>query len=109
VAAVLRRVSSTEWEWLDDAGHTPTGVSAIAITSTYIRLTYDFTATKVGTLVVTPDEAFAGVSGFRVGASVGTTYSDIYCYIGTNTTPTDPGLLSTAGANLWVYGLFEVA
>lgn len=109
VACTLRRVNSTTWEFLNDSGHTPTGVTSVSITSTYIRLTYDFTATKVLTGICTPDESFAAVSGMRVGASVGTSYMDIYVYISTNTTPSDPGALSTAGANIWVWGLFEVA
>lgn len=109
VACTLRRVNSTTWEFLNDSGHTPTGVASVSITSTYVRLTYNFTATKVVTGIATPDESFAAVAGMRIGASVGLTFMDIYTYIGTNTAPSDPGALSTAGANIWVYGVFEVA
>lgn len=110
VACTIRRVDATTWTALTDSGHQPTGVSAVTIEGgNRIRITYNFTATKVVTAIATPDEAFAAVSGMRIGASVGLNSMDVYVYIGTNTAPSDPGALSTAGANIWIYGVFEVA
>ena len=110
VSCVLRRVSGTVWEYLDDSGHSPTGVTSVSITSTYVQVNYSFTATKVSSWQNTVDEAFAaaGAGGVRCGASVGTTYARIYFYMGTSATPVDPGALSTAGANVWVTGIMEV-
>lgn len=107
----LRRVSSTSWEILSDSGHTSVGLASVSIVSnSFLRLTYDFTASKVITASVTMDEAFAGAGNvLKVGPSVGLSYMDIYLYYGpTTTTPTDPGTLSTPNANLWVSCLLLV-
>lgn len=112
VAGTIRRTSSTTWQILSDTDHEPIGVSSVEILSSpwRLRLHYDFTATKVHTIAVTPDETFAAYwGGFRVGASVGLAYMDIYTYENaTGNVPVNPGLWSAAGANLWVYGLFRV-
>ena len=110
VSCVLQRVSGSVWAVFDDAGHAPTGVSSVSITSTYVQVNYSFTATKVSSWQNTVDEAFAaaGSGGVRCGTSVGTTYTRIFFYIGTSSTPVDPGTLSTAGANVWVTGIMEV-
>lgn len=111
VACVLRWVSATTWEFLNDAGHAPTGVaSVVRMTSPFrLRVNFDFTATKVGTFTTTSDDAFAKAD-LRVGPSVGTTFADLHFFLGASgTAEVDPGLLTTAGGNIWVYGLFEVA
>lgn len=111
VACTIRRIDATTWAALDDAGHAPTGVASVVKMADRVRINYDFTASKVGSLTATPDESFAaaGSGGVRVGSSVGTSYADVFFYIGTSSTPVDPGTLSTAGANVWVLGFFEVA
>lgn len=106
VGACLRRKSLTEWCVLDDAGHAPVGVGRVEIVGkNRVRVHYDFTAEKVVTFTVTPDEQFAAAN-VRCGASVGCAYADIFFYMGASQTPVDPGLLSRAGANIWVHGLF---
>ncbi len=108
VGACLWRVSTAKWEALDDNGHAPEGVSAVElIGGTHVRVHYGFTADKVVTFTVTPDEQFAA-AGVRCGASVGLCYADIYFYMGTSQTPVNPGLLSRSGANVWIDGRFRV-
>lgn len=109
VGGTLRRVSSTSWEVLNDAGHAPVGIASVSIVGgDRLRVTYNFTASKVVTFSVTPDDAFAGIANvLKMGPSVGLSYTDIYLYLGaTTTTPVDPGALSTPGANLWISGIF---
>lgn len=111
VACTIRRVSGTVWEALNDSGHAPTGVQSVTIEgANRVRITYDFTASKVVTLMATLDEAFAASTALvRCGASVGLTFADIYFYTSAGgATPVDPGTLSTANANVWIYGIFEV-
>lgn len=93
------------WATIDDAGHGPSGIASVETTTTYVRVHFTFTATRVGSCAVTPDEAFA--RDVRTGASVGVSYLDIYFWMGTNTVPTNPALLSRAGANVWIMCFME--
>lgn len=111
IGGSYRRIDATTWAAIADSGHEPLNTSTPTIVSSNrLRIPYTFTASKVISVSVTVDEAFAGAGsgGVRVGASVGLTYLDVYFYIGTSSTPVDPGALSTAGANIWVQGLFRV-
>jgi len=76
VAGVLRN-TGTGWDWINNSGHTPVGFGAVSVVGNAIRVNYTFTANKVVSLVVCPDETFA-LQGLSCGASVGTTYSDIF-------------------------------
>lgn len=69
VIAFAIRNSGSGWDFIDDAGHEPIGVSGISIVGDYIKVNFDFTASRVGTLVVGADETFA-VDGYTAGASV---------------------------------------
>lgn len=75
VACALRNTGSG-WSLIQDAGHEPIGISGVDINGDFVRLTYDFTASRVGALQVTPDETFA-VTGIRAGASVGLSSANI--------------------------------
>jgi hypothetical protein len=68
---VLRNTAGT-WEFINDANHASFGFASISQDSTSITLTYSQTATKVGTLIVAPDETFTQ-RGLIAGASVGLT------------------------------------
>lgn len=72
VDCVIRQTAPGEgWEFIDDAGHSPTGVSSIAVDgSGNLLLGFNFTAAKVGSLVAVPDEFYAA-QGMIIGASVG--------------------------------------
>lgn len=107
ISCAIRRVSPTAWQIIDDARHSPTGVKSIAIVNkNCLKLTYSFTATKVSSFQVSPDEVFACAS-LRVGASVGLAYAYIYCYL-SGSTKVNPGNLTAPGGNLWVTAIMEV-
>ncbi|WP_439593870.1 hypothetical protein [Microbacterium sp.] len=107
IAGTFRRVSATSWAMLDDAGHTSIGVDRIEVRADRLRVWHTFRASKVVTVQVTPDESFAS-AGVRVGASVGFAYTDVFFYMGASQTPVKPALLTKAGANVWITGLFLV-
>lgn len=69
VACVIRNTGSG-FEFISDAGHVPVGVKNIVTTSTSITVNLSFTANRVGSVVVVPDETFAK-AGYVFGASVG--------------------------------------
>lgn len=69
VACVLRNEGSG-WYAITDSDHQPVGISAVMSDTNSIALTYDFTPTKVGTLVCCPDEYYSEY-GYSFGASVG--------------------------------------
>jgi hypothetical protein len=106
VSGTIRWVDPTTWEAITDAGHEPTGIASVELMANRVRIHHDFTATKVSSVQVTPDEAFASVA-VRTGASVGLTYTDVFFYLpATGSTPVNPALLTKAGANVWVTGIF---
>ncbi|MCH9735547.1 MAG: hypothetical protein K0U78_13510 [Actinomycetia bacterium] len=78
VDCVIRQTAPGEgWEFIDDAGHSPTGVSSIAVDgSGNLLLGFSFTAAKVGSLVAVPDEFYAA-QGMIIGASVGVSTATI--------------------------------
>lgn len=69
ISAILRN-TGTGFEILNDAAHTPHGVSHVTQDDTFIKLWYNFTAVTVNVANVTPDEAFAR-AGYTAGPSVG--------------------------------------
>lgn len=78
-AAVIRIMGGV-WQFIDDANHAKIEFDLISIegsgTSAYIRLTYGFTASKVGAIVVNTDESFARY-GYMAGCSISPTHVDI--------------------------------
>ena len=79
VACALRNTGSG-WEMIDDSQHTPINVESVTDSSSAVTINYSFTASKVGTLVVTPDETFCKM-GLFCGASVGLALSAISMHI----------------------------
>jgi hypothetical protein len=69
VACVLRNTGSG-WSALNNSGHAPVGVESVTSDNESITINYSFTAAKIVSLVVTPDETFSGM-GLFCGASVG--------------------------------------
>ena len=123
MGGTLRRVSTTEWEILDDSGHTPVRLHSVEIVSTTFRgatakcLKLTFAADggsaavafdDVGWLVTQWDVLFAA-SGVRVGPSVGLGHALLFFFMGDSAVPVDPGALSVAYANVWVGGRMWVA
>lgn len=108
VSGTIRWVDASTWTVLNDAGHADDGLDWASPLSDRVRVYYDQCHATVGSLQVTPDESFTS-AGVRVGASVGLCYADVYFYMGTSATPVNPALLSKAGANVWITGLFHPA
>lgn len=69
VAGALRKSGGT-WSLISDEGHTPSNIVSVTDRGTDLRIEYGFTASKVVSLVATPDETYA-VQGYSFGASVG--------------------------------------
>lgn len=69
VGCVIRNTGSG-FQVLNDAGHKPVGVAGVREVGGDIVIDYEFTATKVISLVAGPDETYAS-RGYQVGASVG--------------------------------------
>ena len=69
VAGALRKTDG-EWGLIHDSGHTPSGIESVTDRGADLRIHYGFTAKKVVSLVVVPDETYA-VLGYSFGASVG--------------------------------------
>lgn len=72
-AFVIRQATAgAGWSFINDADHAPEGGSSVTVTSGEIVVTYGPTFSKIGALLVQPDETFAA-SDITVGASVGKT------------------------------------
>jgi hypothetical protein len=68
------------WAALNDAGHVPFGFGAASVDgSGNLVLNYDYTSNKVGSLIVAPDETFAGL-GLAAGASVANDKATVSMY-----------------------------
>lgn len=75
------RTSGGVWGTIEDAAHTSTNIDSLSLNgSLSLRLNYGFSAEKVSSLIVTPDETYAN-AGYDFGASVGLTYADIYAKV----------------------------
>lgn len=103
VAGVLRNTGSGFF-WIDDSSHAPLNFDvAIETTSTEVTVHFSFVASKVGTLVVVPDETYA-LQGIFCGSSVDLDKARI-TFANTSGLK-DPTTLTSALGNFWVYGLF---
>ena len=80
VACVIRQANDGTWSFINDSGHAPIGFDSVAADENgYIVLTRTRNASKVGSLVITPDETFAPY--VKAGASVGTQTDVIRLYV----------------------------
>lgn len=78
IGCVIRfNSTSGAFEFINDAGHYPSGVSTIETYSDRIVINYSFTAAKVISGQATPDEKLAQ-DGFTMGPSVGLSSMTIY-------------------------------
>ena len=107
VSGTIRWQSPTTWAPIHDAGHEPVGIKDVQVLRDRLRVRYDFTAAKVVELQVTPDESFTAAN-VRCGASVGLSYTDVFCYMPGKSTPVDPSLLTRKGGNIWLSGEFDL-
>lgn len=95
------RNSGGGWVVINDTDHKPENIASVADMGSFVRLTYGKTASKVGTLVITPDEVYAQ-SGRAAGASVGLSYADIY--FSENGVAKTPAQVASTWGNFWIYG-----
>ncbi|WP_329390298.1 hypothetical protein [Streptomyces sp. NBC_01716] len=111
ISCVLRNTGDG-WHILNDAGHSPSGVTKVTQRSAYLELTHATTALKVSSWQVTPDETFAA-RGVHVGASVGLASTRLFLYTkqpanGAEATPANPANVVVPGSNFWVTALMEL-
>lgn len=80
ISGVLRN-SGSGWGWINDVGHSPSGLGVVTQDSGKITIAHAVSGLKVSSLQVTPDETYAA-QGLRCGASVGIDSSNILLYTG---------------------------
>lgn len=108
VVSCALRNTGTGWAVISNTGHEPSGITGLVQNSDHIELQHSISATRVISMLVTPDETYAQV-GLRAGASAGLTLSRIYLYSGASgSAALDPATVSAASGNLWVSGLFKL-
>ncbi len=78
ISGAIRKKGGT-WGLIDDAGHTPTGISGVTDRGNYLEVFYDFVAEQVSSLIVTADETYA-VQGYSFGASAGFSSAKVYAF-----------------------------
>lgn len=107
VVGTLRNTGSG-WTVLSNAGHEPSGITAVDTLPDRLRVHYAFTAVKVRGLIVSVDETFAAAR-LWAGASVGLSYADILLYSdASGPAPLDPSTLTSPTGNLWLAGRFRI-
>lgn len=81
IACVIRQDSiGSGWYLINDTGHKPVGVSSVAADAGgTLTISFNFTASRIGALNITPDEGFAA-AGLDVGASVGLSNATLTFY-----------------------------
>lgn len=106
VACIIRNTGSG-WSILSDIDHQPIGVSHVTQHADHIKLYFSFTATKVHTFNITPDETYGAFDQAVAGASVGLTHAGIiFARPGVNGA-IDPALLCNPVGNFFIYGLLS--
>ncbi|MFI6639941.1 hypothetical protein [Streptomyces sp. NPDC050504] len=102
------RNTGTGWGLINDAGHQPTGITAVLTRPDHIEIQHPVSAVKVSSFQVTPDETYAQ-QGLRVGISAGLALSRVYLYSGPpGLPPVDPSTVAAASGNLWLTGFLQL-
>lgn len=103
------RNTGSGWHILNDDDHQPIGVSSIYKDQyDFLVLVYSFTATKVHSMVVQPDEYYGCVNQHIAGVSVGLSQAYIALAKTGVDGMVDPDTLTYANGNFWVMGEFTV-
>src|SRR5690606_10471114 len=77
ISGVLRTTGSG-FAWIADTGHARAGFNAtVTQDADKVTINYDFTASKVVSLVAAPDDGFARL-GYLFGSSVGVSSAEIW-------------------------------
>lgn len=104
IFGILRKTGGT-WSILDDANHTPVGLSSVSADATKLTVTYSSTFAETGAVSVTVDETWA--ASYLVGASVGLSSMDIYIKDLTGSAVNPTSVADAAGANIWIRALMK--
>jgi len=107
VAGTIRN-DGDGWEVITDSAHTPINVKDVTVENGAIKIEYDFTADKVVSLIVTPDETLMK-EGYKSGSSVGLSHSYIFIGKEGSTNYVNPNDLVSKRGNFWFQGVFEVS
>jgi len=108
------RNSGSGWYVVDDAGHTPDGITIGTVTSTSVRVYYP-ACDVITSVIVAVDDTYAQDFGLVVGASVGLTY---LVMTGSVFDGSDSGYLPdvwnpqtdySGSSNIWISGRCEVS
>lgn len=97
LSAVIRCTAGT-WAALNDAGHTPYGVTSVTSSSTWVRV-YHAPIGHVSSTQVTTDEAYVQ-DDVTVGASVALGY--VQLHFAQHGAAVNPSTLCIPGSNVWV-------
>lgn len=97
------RCSGGTWSAINDAAHSPYGVTGVTSTSAYVRVAHAH-IDHVGSVQATADETYAQAD-VVVGASVGLDYVELrFAKAGV---AVNPSTLCTAYSNVWLTGWGE--
>jgi hypothetical protein len=106
VSGVIRNTGDG-WELITDDFHDSINVESVSNGKLAITVNHSFTAKKVVSFVVTPDETFVK-EGLTAGASVGLDKTNIYLTkLGSNSY-SDPNKIINSKGNFWFQGMFIV-
>lgn len=102
LAGVLRPTVNG-WVLLNDGGHKPLNLASVADMGEYLRITYSGVASKVGAVVISPDEQMAEW-GYRSGVSAGKAYANMWTYSAGGALIRPADMPVTPSRNWWVTG-----
>lgn len=103
VAGVIRNTGAGFF-FVNDSDHAPLNLElTIETTATEVTIHFSFVASKVGSLVVTPDETYA-VQGIFCGSSVDLDKARIT--FANSGGLVNPNSLTSGLGNFWIQGLF---
>lgn len=108
------RNSGSGWYVIDDAGHTPDGITIGTVTSTSVQVYYP-TCDVITSVIVGPDDTYAKTFGLVVGASVGFSQLVITGQVNDGSDSGylpdvwDPTTDYSGSSNIWIMGRCEVS
>ena len=100
IAGALRN-TGTGWVLLNNSGHMPEHLSSVEDADTALKVNFDQTFYRVGSIIIAPDETFAPL--YTAGASVGLSYFNLFMY-DRNGSIVPPANLISPNGNWWVDG-----
>lgn len=102
LAGVLRP-GADGWVLLNDSGHKPINLARAEDMGDYLRIHYTGTFSKVGAVVISPDEQMA-MLGYRAGVSAGKAYANAYMFNGMGALIRPADMPADPSRNWWVTG-----